>query len=394
MKIGQFAPGIFVGGGVATYIRRIGAALSAAGHEVVYFDLEAYRNAYPQPDVTVNYLPDAGALYPRASCMGLDILHLHAEFAPEIERTLPTIRTVHGHQPYCPSTTRFLMRSQTACPRAYHPLGCLWGHFVDRCGSVRPQALQNDYRRIRQERETLPALPILTVSDFLKREMIRSGYPANRIAALRLPAPEAPEAAPHSLSEEARFLFVGRLVPHKGAAWLLRALAAMRHPVALDIAGEGEQEAELRALAQRLQVADRVRFHGWVNAEKVADLMQACRAVVFPSLWHEPAGFVTLEAGMAGRAVLASRVGGLPEYAQPDRNALVVAPNDTRELAAALDRLVEEKALAAQLGEQGRYMAAAEFKLTAHLEALLQQYERAIASGGVVDDGCGEVAQL
>ena len=66
--------------------------------------------------------------------------------------------------------------------------------------------------------------------------------------------------------------------------------------------------------------------------------MREARAVVFPSVWHEPAGLITLEAAALGRPVIASAVGGIPEYAT-DAFALRVPPRDVDGLAHAMSQL-------------------------------------------------------
>ena len=134
----------------------------------------------------------------------------------------------------------------------------------------------------------------------------------------------------------------------------------MRSDVRLDVAGEGLARKEMQCLAEKLGLSDKVTFHGWVPPETAKKLVEAARAVVFPSLWHEPAGLVTLEAAAYGRPVIASRVGGIPEYAHEDYSMLV-EPNDVSGLASAIEQLATDRALAETMGQRGREAVEREF---------------------------------
>ena len=118
---------------------------------------------------------------------------------------------------------------------------------------------------------------------------------------------------------------VGQLVPHKGFDLLVNAFGdvAERFPnVDLLIAGDGESRAELMALARRRNVVNRVRFLGIVDEWVVAALMAGSRFVAVPSR-REPFGIVALEGMAAGKPVIATPVGGIPEFVKPPCNRLV-----------------------------------------------------------------------
>jgi glycosyltransferase involved in cell wall biosynthesis len=169
-------------------------------------------------------------------------------------------------------------------------------------------------------------------------------------------------------------LFLGRLAPQKGLMWLLRAFAAVETDAHLDIAGEGTLLDAAQTFVQQSGLTDRVTFHGWVEADAVPALMAAARAVVFPSIWHEPAGLVSLEAAAHGRALIASRVGGIPEYAAP-LHALLVPPNDTLALARAITDLAQAPDRADRLGRLGRAAVTSCFALDHFLDRLDLEYQ-------------------
>ena len=375
MRIGHYAPQIWAEGGIATYIRRLGEAQVGIGQDVVYFG-----NASRASGETGGFVGVEGAadLFKHAEKLKLNVLHLHKPVDALPPSPVPVVRVVHGNGASCPSATRFLTRQRIPCPRAYSVSGCLWGHLIDRCGSRHPQNIHADFRQIRHQMRQIPRMPTYTVSQFLKSQMLRAGYAESELHVLRSPAPDVQEAFhPPPTDGPPRFTFLGRLVPHKGLGWLLHAIARTKADVRLDVAGEGYAREAMQRLTKQLGLTSKVTFHGWVPPETARQLIEAARAVVFPSLWHEPAGLVTLEAAAYGRPVVASRVGGIPEYAL-DNYALLVQPNDVAGLAEALTRLATDRALAERMGRAGRDAVQDHFSMRAFLDALNTFYCQAM----------------
>jgi len=385
---------MFEPGGIASYIRRISEAQRAAGHEVVFFDRTdptAVR-LHPHPDaLSIIYTADDHELLRRATELDLDILHAHTTLDPEVlpapdapSGDLPQIiRTVHTHAPYCPSQGRFLKRPGVPCDRAYSFAGCLWGHLFNRCGSARFAILRKNFRTTRQEQAALPRLTTVVVSHFLKDEMIRAGYPAENIHVLHLPAPPAndPTAATAAPLADARprFLFLGRMIPHKGVDWLLRSLRRVESDVVIDLGGAGGHESEYRALARQYGLESRTRFLGWLSPEHVGHALSTARALVFPSVWHEPGGTVAFEAMAHAKPVIVSRVGGMPEVVEDGVTGLIVPPGDDAALAHAVDTLATDQSLAQRMGAAGLRHATERYNLDAHVAQLMNLYQGVLA---------------
>ncbi len=377
MRIGHYMEGVWDPGGVSGYIRRIAAAQRADGHEVFVLDTRPGSRPDPETGEQPIVARDDTDLFAKARGLRLDVLHLHGPVSSLPSDRVPTLRTLHGHSPYCPSGSRYLAWSGRPCDRAYSVTGCLRGHLTDHCGSVRPQKMLDGFRRTWAERKILPQILTITDSLFLKDQMIRGGYPADRIEALRLPPPRLVAPTPPPADGVARFVYLGRVEANKGVDWLLRAVVAAKTSVAVDVVGDGTKLPHVRDLAARLGIADRVTFHGWASEAKAVDVLRRGRALVLPSVWHEPGATVAVEAMAAGRAVIMSRVGGMAEVVPEERNGLLVMPNDIVGLAAAMDRLAADYDLAARMGAEGRRLVEAEYPLPVHLDRLMGLYERA-----------------
>jgi glycosyltransferase involved in cell wall biosynthesis len=185
------------------------------------------------------------------------------------------------------------------------------------------------------------------------------------------PPPGAPQLA-----------VVGRLIPIKGHDVLLRALARIRDEIpgiALELAGEGPLEAELRASVERLGLDGVVSFLGRVAP--ASPVYERAEIVVVPS-FGEGFGMVALEAMERGRAVIASAVGGLPEIVEDGRTGLLVSAGDADALGGAIRGLAGDPARAAEMGAAGRARALEHFsqeRCTDRIEAI---YRAALAGAG------------
>jgi glycosyltransferase involved in cell wall biosynthesis len=370
MRIGHYAPHIWAPGGIATYVRRLGDAQADRGHTVFYLSRTA-ADAEASPPARI--VDSDAALFQKADELELDILHLHKSVSTLPARRVPTIRTMHGHQGSCPSASRYLARSGTPCDRIPNLGGCLVGHLWDRCGSARPSQIADNFSRLRHEIDFASQVHTLPVSDYLRDRMIEAGCAPDQLTTVHSAAPSIPAPTPLPKTTAPRFLFLGRLAPEKGILWLLRAFArACEDPSFngfLDIAGTGDLEEDARQYVNTQELGHRITFHGWVSPDELPTLMQRAWAVVFPSLWHEPAGLVSLEAAAHGRALIASRVGGIPEYTT-DESALLVPPNNIPELARAITTLAADPSQASRLGRGGRRLATEQFGMPAFLDRL------------------------
>lgn len=154
-------------------------------------------------------------------------------------------------------------------------------------------------------------------------------------------------------------LGIGRHVPQKGFDVLLKAFAqSVQTSHDLLLAGDGPERGALEQLSAELGLADRVQFVGRADRPLAVSLFQGCSFFVLPSRL-EPQGIVNLEAMAAGKAVLASRVGGVPEIVLENETGLLVPAEDVPALAQAITRLADDDALRQRLGAAGQERAKA-----------------------------------
>ena len=202
-------------------------------------------------------------------------------------------------------------------------------------------------------------------------------------------------------SDPVRILSVGRLVEKKGFDDLLGALAMLPSSLAwrLDVVGGGALDARLRAHADTLGIAERVRWLGSLPHDRVIECFS--RADLFALASRVSADGdrdglpnVLMEAQLLGAACVATRVSATPELIEHEVNGLLVAPRDAAALAAVLERAIVAPALRARLAAAGRRVVTTRLsfeegieRIAARLAAPPQRAPAASSAGSF--DACG-----
>lgn len=176
--------------------------------------------------------------------------------------------------------------------------------------------------------------------------------------------------------------FTGRLVPHKGVDVLLDALALLPRDVVLLLIGSGPRLSGLRSRAQRLEIEDRVRFCPNVSDEDLPLYLALGNVFVFPSENRlEGFGLAVAEAMAAGLPVVTADMPGVREVIEPGVEGLLAEPLLADDVAEKVRRLLDDPALARQMGAAGRVRAEQRYGLGTVASQLLKLYADLIAAG-------------
>lgn len=252
------------------------------------------------------------------------------------------------------------------------------GTFAKRSLRARSIGWYGDYYKLRRFRNCAwHAAMTPDIVRYIKGE----GVPEDRVVLLDsyanlAPATPTPRASLDTPDGAPAILALGRLHKVKAFDILLDAVAGLPGAY-LWIAGTGPEEAALKAQADKLKIADRVRFLGW--REDRAALMAACDIIAFPSR-YEPFGNVTIEAWAAGRPLVVADAAGPAQTVTNEHDALLVPKDNVAALRAALARVIGDKALAQKLVENGTRSYEARFTKAAFVKAATDLYARVIAS--------------
>lgn len=178
------------------------------------------------------------------------------------------------------------------------------------------------------------------------------------------------------LPEGPVILFSGRLVRRKGVDVLLRAaweIITSGQTIHILILGQGPEGGNLRALVQELNLGSHVTFLGEKGQEEVASYLQSADLYVFPSR-REGLPNALLEAMAAGLAVVGSATGGVMDVIESEVNGLLVAPDDTAELAQAITVLLTDEEKRKVLGTTAREKVIADFSLNRVTDKYIELY--------------------
>jgi glycosyltransferase involved in cell wall biosynthesis len=169
-------------------------------------------------------------------------------------------------------------------------------------------------------------------------------------------------------------LTVARLDQQKGHTVLFEAIRELPD-VLFVLAGDGPERAVLEAKARELGIDDRVVLLG--HRSDIRDLLAACDLFVLPSN-YEALGLAVLEAMAAGRAVVATAVGGIPEAVLNGVTGVLVRPRDPSALASAIRTLLADPVLAHSMGAAGMSRVQQEFSSATMVQRVTRIYEEAL----------------
>lgn len=180
------------------------------------------------------------------------------------------------------------------------------------------------------------------------------------------------------------FVFVGRLVWLKGVDHLIRAFERVPENARLQIIGDGPEKPKLEAIAAKSAAGSRIEFAGFRPQAEIRDILARATALILPSL-HECGGAVILEAFACRTTAIATDWGGPQEYVTPSTGYLV-APSSREAfvdgLAAAMNALARDGALAAELGKAAREHVVRNFSWSAKASQMIEIYKTVIAERG------------
>lgn len=283
------------------------------------------------------------------------VVHIHNVMDPGVLQTVaqigPSVLTVQDHRWFCPGLGKIKPNGRL-CSEAMGNI-CL-ACFEDSEYANKLLDLTNARLQMASKMRL-----VLVLSNYMATELLAAWR------ALGLAPPQIKVLPPfvHGLRSSPRcgagtyHLLLSRLVERKG---VLQALtAAQQVDLPLWIAGDGVMRPQVEQAAK--ESGARVSYLGWADRGGVSGLLSRARSLWLPSLWAEPFGISGLEALSLGVPVIASRVGGIPEWLEHGQCGYLVPPGDADALAAAARRFERDPGLAQEMGQTGAKRVADDF---------------------------------
>ena len=243
---------------------------------------------------------------------------------------------VDFHYRWSPSYTRDVVRYDGAKVHTSHNV------FGEGVGLMRYLSYLND---VHFRRKVSHFDRVVCISEFVKSELIRHGYDETKMTVI----PNGVEIPDLVMEEKDYILSLGRMVRTKGLRDLMRAMPEVRG--SLMVAGAGPERKELERLSNKLGLMDKVQFLGKVSEDRKSELFAACKFFVMPST-QESYGIAAAEAMSFGKTLVCTNVGGLPEVVQDC--GLMVPPNSPKELATAMNKMLDDPQLRFLLGRKAK----------------------------------------
>lgn len=260
-------------------------------------------------------------------------------------------------------------------------------------GEFRATSWRRWLLRLRTRLMTGPVTKVIAISEFVKRQLLAAGVPDRKIV-VRYLGVDTERFVPDFRAREEwvdRFAIrsdelilstVSYLRPFKNPQVLLEACKELQDrqvPVRLLVAGDGEMLLDLKALAKRIGVEDRVHWLG--NVSDPRTLLQATDIFVLASV-GEAFGLVLTEAMACGVPVVGSRSGSLGEVVEEGHTGLLAAPLDAVAFADAIDRLSRDIMGRRDMGAQAIQRVRTQFTVDIAVERTMAIYESLWTTGG------------
>jgi glycosyltransferase involved in cell wall biosynthesis len=188
-----------------------------------------------------------------------------------------------------------------------------------------------------------------------------------------------------TLPPKTYFLGVGRLEQLKGFMDVVKLFQHLPE-IPLKIVGDGSEREKIETYIQKHQLKN-IEVLGWQSGQALQALYQNSYALIFPSLLFEAAGMVSLESYAYGKPVIASDIGGIPEFVEHNVAGLLYSPGDMNHLREHVESLWHDPQFTQYLGHGGYNFLNQRFNPDKLHEALQGRYQQAIQNYNAVERG-------
>ena len=298
-----------------------------------------------------------------------------------VESGVPLLRMVHDHDIYCMRSYKYNYFTREICTRAASPycvFPCLASVVINSgggfplkwvCYSEKKNEIALNRRFDR----------MVVVTTYMRDELLNNGFDAKRIE-IHAPVPRMGDPdLRSSFSDRNLIIYAGQIIRGKGVDVLLEALAQVKAKFECVILGDGNHKAFCEELSQKLGLADRVHFKGFIPQDELKGYYRECSVVALSSLWPEPIATIGLEVMRYALPVVAFDAGGIKDWLFDGQNGFLVPWMDRSKFAARIDQLLTDKPLAKKLGEAGLRLVSERYDFETYVGDLEKMFARVIA---------------
>ena len=309
-----------------------------------------------------------------------DVVHLHNihhQISPSILHTLkkydlPVIMTLHDYKMVCPVYT--LMSKGQICERCknknfYHCtlLRCSKNSLAKSLLNTMEMYMHHNLLHVYDIVDTF-----LSPSLFLKTKLEDMGF---KKSIFHLPNfIDSNQFTPSYSWENPSLVYLGRLSKEKGIFTLLQAVEGL--PIECRIYGEGPEKDNISRWIADKSLTN-VQLCGHIPQDRLKTKVRKAMFVVLPSEWYENSPFSVLESFALGKPVIGSRIGGIPELVEDEKNGLTFEPGNARDLRKNILYLLDNSERIRALGEYARHYVEQNFCPEKYYKTLIKIYAEA-----------------
>ena len=387
-------------GGSETYYFELGKLLKKFGHEVAYFSMyneknistgdkeyfvkkfdgnsknisKAMQTIYSK-DNKKKMLEALDDFNPDIVHINLFQRHLTYSIIEAInERNIPIVFTAHDLQAVCPSSA--MLCNGEICQKCLNSskFNCLKNKCVKK--SLLKSLLCSIEGNVYKNKKVYDKIDlILSPSDFVGNMIKKEGI-NTRIETLHNFVDIEKFNSNNNHDDNYAFFF-GRLSIEKGIINLVKAFS-MQPAGNLYIAGDGPEKENIIKFISDNNLKDRVKMLGFLNSNQIKEYISNCSFVVVPSIWYENCPYSILETLATGKAVIGSKIGGIPELIEQDINGYLYDYDDVDELSKLINKLFTNENLRKKMGVESRKLAEKNYSIDAYYKKLNNYYEELV----------------
>lgn len=387
----------FLKGGSETYYFKLGEMLKKFGHEVAYFSMDNPNNVVTGDKEyfvsefntnSKNIFKAFGAIYSIKNKKSMefalddfkpDIVHInlfqrHLTYSiikPIKKRNIPVVFTSHDMQPICPASA--MLCNGTICQKCLK--ASKFHCFFNKCikNSYLKSLLMSIEAKIYKYKKVYNNFDlIITPSDFLHKKLEEE---LKRVRIVTLPNfVEVNEYKKVQKGDENYAFYFGRLSVEKGIINLLTAFSKQKEGK-LYIAGDGPERSRIEEFIKNNNLGNRVKLLGFLNSKELKKYIAKSSFVVVPSICYENCPFSVLETLAIGKAIIGSRIGGIPELILNGENGLLYNYDSIDELKEKIEWMFKNKNSREKMGKNSLNLVEKKYDIKVYFQKLINYYE-------------------
>lgn len=390
----------YLKGGSEKYYFELANLMKKFGHEVAFFSMENEKNIktgckeYFVKSIDLNSgskLKALDIIYSKANKKKIeealedfkpDIVHLNnfqrqlsaSIIEPIKKRNIPIVFTAHDMQSICPASAMLhngqicedcINKSYNCCIKK----SCIKNSKLKSILGV----LEIKYYRKKHIYKQIDC--IIAPSEFIKNQLIKGKLQFKKIKTIHNFVISNP--IEQTKEDDGYALFFGRLSIEKGILNLIKAMKNIKNGK-LYIAGDGPQKNAIKKYIEENKMVDRVKLLGYLKQEDIRKYIQKSKFVVVPSIWYENCPYSILETMEIGKPIIGSRIGGIPELIEENKNGYLYDYNNVEQLTECMKKLYENNDIVLEQSKNSKEIYEKKYCEKVYYNELMSVYEDVI----------------